>query len=104
MLRSGHSAADTGRLVRALNERHSDSNLDRMRQIFVNVPVIYGFSSKAPLGATAGPLLDRYFQPGSGNDAANAVGSMLSFNRHVFDVIGVSASGFHGVEVGSKYI
>jgi len=36
--------------------------------------------------------------------AANAVGSMLSFNRHVFDVIGVSASGFHGVEVGSKYI
>src|SRR5438874_3634562 len=75
LLRSGHSAADTGRLVRALNERHSDSNLDRMRQIFVNVPVIYGFSSKAPLGATAGPLLDRYFQPGNGNDAANAVGS-----------------------------
>ena len=36
--------------------------------------------------------------------AANAVGSMLSLNGHVFDVIGVSASGFHGVEVGSKYI
>ena len=35
--------------------------------------------------------------------AANAVGSMLSLNGHVFDVIGVSASGFHGVEVGSKY-
>ena len=33
----------------------------------VNVPLIYGFSSKAPLGATAGPLLDRYFQSGANN-------------------------------------
>src|SRR5205807_4032730 len=62
LLRSGHSPADVDRLSRVLNERHSDSNRDRMRQIFVNVPLIYGFSAKAPLGATAGPLLDRYFQ------------------------------------------
>jgi hypothetical protein len=33
-----------------------------MRHIFKDVPVIYGFSSKAPLGRYAGPLLDRYFQ------------------------------------------
>ena len=64
LLRSGHSPADVERLSRVLNERHGDSNRDRMRQIFANVPLIYGFSSKAPLGATAGPLLDRYFQSG----------------------------------------
>jgi len=67
LLRSGHSPADVERLSRVLNERHGDSNRDRMRQIFVNVPLIYGFSSKAPLGATAGPLLDRYFQSGANN-------------------------------------
>src|SRR5437660_7602539 len=67
LLRSGHSPADVERLSRVLNERHNDSNRDRMRQIFVNVPLIYGFSSKAPLGATAGPLLDRYFQSGANN-------------------------------------
>jgi len=35
--------------------------------------------------------------------AANAVGSSLSLNRQVFEVIGVSAPGFYGVEVGSKF-
>jgi hypothetical protein len=39
-----------------------------MRHIFKDVPVIYGFSSKAPLGRTAAPMLDRYFQSGSGGD------------------------------------
>jgi hypothetical protein len=75
LLRSGHSAADVERLSRVLKERHSDSNRDRMRQIFVDVPLIYGFSSKAPLGATAGPLLDRYFQSGPASDSIAYVGS-----------------------------
>jgi len=75
LVRSGYSTADAERLVRALNERHSDSNRDRMRQIFANVPVIYGFSSKAPLGRTAAPLLDRYFQPGANSESAASVGS-----------------------------
>jgi hypothetical protein len=75
LLRSGHSPADVERLSRVLNERHGDSNRDRMRQIFVNVPLIYGFSSKAPLGATAGPLLDRYFQSGPAADSITYVGS-----------------------------
>jgi hypothetical protein len=68
LVRSGHSPADAERLSRVLNERHGESNRDRMRNIFQNVPVIYGFSSKAPLGRTAGPMLDRYFQSGSGSD------------------------------------
>src|SRR5947208_1032621 len=75
LLRSGHSPADVERLSRVLNERHNDSNRDRRRQIFVNVPLIYGFSSKAPLGATAGPLLDRYFQSDPAGDSSAYVGS-----------------------------
>ena len=35
-----------------------------MRRLFANVPVIYGFSSLAPYGRVAGPLLTRYFDSG----------------------------------------
>jgi hypothetical protein len=68
LIRSGHSVADAERLSRVLNERHGESNRDRMRHIFKDVPVIYGFSSKAPLGRTAGPMLDRYFQSGASGE------------------------------------
>src|SRR5690242_11009898 len=50
LLRAGHSAADAEQLAQVLSERHAGSNRERMRQIFKDVPVIYGFSSKAPLG------------------------------------------------------
>src|SRR6202049_178918 len=66
LVRSGHSQVDADRLSRALGERHGESNRDRMRHIFKDVPLIYGFSSKAPLGPTAASMLDRYFQSGSG--------------------------------------
>src|SRR4029079_2688281 len=59
------------RLSRVLSERHGESNRDRMRHIFKDVPVIYGFSSKAPLGGPAGPILERDLQSG----AATEVGS-----------------------------
>ena len=68
LIRSGYSPADAERMSQILSERHGESNRDRMRLIFKDVPVIYGFSSKAPLGATAGPMLDRYFQSGSGGE------------------------------------
>jgi hypothetical protein len=68
LVRSGHSQADAERLSRVLNERHGESNRDRMRHIFKDVPVIYGFSSKAPLGRSAGPMLDRYFQSASSSE------------------------------------
>ena len=54
-----------------LSERHAESNRDRMRQIFKDVPVIYGFSSKAPLGRSAAPVLERYFQSGGGAEIAS---------------------------------
>ena len=66
LVKSGHSQADAERLSRELVERHGESNRDRMRHVFKDVPVIYGFSSKAPLGRTAAPMLDRYFQSASG--------------------------------------
>src|SRR6185437_4756264 len=62
LLRSGHSVADAERVAALLDAQHADSNRDKMRMIFRNVPVIYGFSSKAPLGANAGPILERYFK------------------------------------------
>jgi hypothetical protein len=68
--RAGYSLADADRVTKMLNEQHGDSNRDRMREIFKDVPVIYGFSSKAPLGASAGPVLERYFQGGGASEIA----------------------------------
>ncbi|MBI5259159.1 MAG: hypothetical protein HY855_21825 [Burkholderiales bacterium] len=62
LVRSGHSAVEAQRLAAALSERYGQSNRDRLRHVFKDVPVLYGFASKAPLGRTAGPLLERYFQ------------------------------------------
>ena len=58
LVRAGHSKADAERLARTLDQRHGESSRDRMRRIFMNVPVIYGFSSVAPLGPTAATLAE----------------------------------------------
>ncbi len=71
LVRTGHSPADAENLARLLGERHGESNRDRMRHIFKDVPVIYGFSSKAPLGKTAGPLLERHFLSGGGGEVGS---------------------------------
>jgi hypothetical protein len=76
---SGRSAADAERMAQALAARYGDSSRDRMRQIFPNVPVIYGFSSVAPLGPTAAANLSRYFhsgisEVGSGRPASRLLG------------------------------
>lgn len=62
LLRSGRPLDEATRQSGVLAELHAESNRDRMRHIFKDVPLIYGFSSLAPLGRYAGPLLDRYFQ------------------------------------------
>ena len=61
LVRSGHSAADAAFLAQVLGQQPGERYRDRMRNIFKDVPVVYGFSSKAPLGDVAVPLLDRYF-------------------------------------------
>ena len=65
LIRAGQSKADAERVSRASNERHGESNRDSMRRIFANVPVIYGFSSVAPVGPAAASLLSRYFHAAS---------------------------------------
>ena len=71
LVRAGYSQADAMRLSQVLGERHAESNRDRMRQIFKDVPVIYGFSSKAPLGRAAGPVLEQYLQSGGASEIAS---------------------------------
>jgi hypothetical protein len=69
--RSGHTQADADRLSAMLSERYGQSNRDRLRHVFKDVPVLYGFSSKAPLGRSAGPLLERYFQTAPAGEVAS---------------------------------
>jgi len=64
LVRAGYSKADAGQMTLTLGARHAESNRDRMRNIFKDVPVIYGFSSKAPLGPFAAATLQKYFQSG----------------------------------------
>src|SRR6266478_5464277 len=81
LVRSGYSRADADRLSRALSARHGESSRDRMRLIFKDVPVIYGFSSKAPVGQPAGWMLDRYFQSGAGGEIGSGRASARMLGR-----------------------
>ncbi len=71
LVQSGHAPADVERLSRALSARYADSSRDRMRQIFRDVPAIYGFSSTAPLGPMAATYLDHYFQSSGARDVGS---------------------------------
>jgi hypothetical protein len=71
LLRAGQSSAEAERVSTLLSDRYGQSNRDRLRHIFKDVPVLYGFSSKAPLGRTAGPLLERYFQSAPAGEVAS---------------------------------
>ena len=102
LLRAGYSPADAERVSLALNERYGESNRDRMRQIFPGVPVIYGFSSKAPLGAAAGPMLERYFQSNAGGEIGSGrvspkLLSLFSASSMTF------ASGLNGSEPQAEF-
>ena len=50
---------------------YGESGRDRMRRLFANVPVIYGFSGAAPVGPTAAAILSRYLGAGGGSELAN---------------------------------
>ena len=62
LVQGGLPRAEAERVVRSVNARYGESSRDRMRLVFKDVPVIYGFSSVAPLGPTAAGILNRYFQ------------------------------------------
>jgi hypothetical protein len=71
LVRAGYSPADARKATQALHQIHAESSRDRMRRIFENVPVIYGFSSVAPLGPQSAALLGRYLQPSAIPEIAN---------------------------------
>jgi hypothetical protein len=77
------------------SSKYGESGHDRMRRIFAGVPVIYGFSSHAPVGADAARLLDRYFaaggaaQVGSGHASAKL---LRIFGRSLTAIRGARAS------------
>ncbi|HXF78648.1 MAG TPA: hypothetical protein VN598_07280 [Usitatibacter sp.] len=72
-----------------------ESGRERMRRLFANVPAIYGFSGAAPVGATAGALIGRYFASGGPPIATGRPNGQLlrqfSFN-HMVMVQGVRDS------------
>jgi hypothetical protein len=68
LVRSGQSRSEAARLARALAARHGNGTRDRMRQIFPDVPAIYGFASVAPLGPAAASLLGGYLKAGGTSD------------------------------------
>ena len=83
LIRSGYSPVDAERAARALSARYAGSSRDRMRLIFKDVPVIYGFSAKAPVGPTAASMLSGYLRSGSsevgsGRASARLLGSFSS--------------------------
>ena len=71
LVQGGRTPQDAARSASVLNARHGETNRDRMRRIFAGVPVIYGFSSIAPLGPAAASTMSRYFQSASGSDVGS---------------------------------
>ena len=83
--RDGHSAHEAARLARLLGQQRGESSRDRMRLLFKDVPVIYGFSAVAPLGNVAGPLLNRHFQSAGSSEVGKgraSAGLLRQFSSH----------------------
>ena len=85
LVREGRSPKEAERQWRALNAGHGQSSRDRMRQVFKDVPVIYGFSSVAPLGPVAASTLSSYFRSngareiGTGRASKSLLGHFAPF-------------------------
>jgi hypothetical protein len=67
LVRAGATSEEAEREARRLAERYGESAFGHMRRLFSGVPLIYGFSSKAPYGRVAGPMLERHLQSGLGD-------------------------------------
>ncbi|MCI4431758.1 MAG: hypothetical protein JHC40_21635 [Burkholderiales bacterium] len=81
LVREGHSLTEAKRQLQSLNAVHGESSRERMRQIFNDVAVIYGFSSLAPLGPIAANTLDRYFRAAGAGEIGrgHASGRLLGY-------------------------
>ena len=80
LVKDGDTRAAAEKAARLLSDRYAESNFERMRRVFRNVPLIYGFSSLAPYGRVAGPMLERYFQAAPPGEIGSGIASstMLS--------------------------
>jgi hypothetical protein len=74
-MRSGYGPVEADRLARALGSLHGGSSRDRMRLVVGGVPVIYGFSAKAPVGPVAASMPDGYFRAGGGAEIGSGCAS-----------------------------
>jgi hypothetical protein len=89
LVRDGQSFTDAKRQLQSLRAAHGEASRDRMRQIFKDVPVIYGFSSTAPVGSVAGSSLTRYFRANgdreiaTGRPSARLLDAFASFGMSV---------------------
>jgi hypothetical protein len=98
LVRDGLSAQEAQRQLRALTAAHGESSRDRMRQIFDGVPVIYGFSSTAPLGPVAGATLNRHLRAagvrdiGSGRPSRRLLDAFAPFGLAVTSGAGASGA------------
>lgn len=85
LVRDGLSRQEAEQYLRGLGQRLGESSRDRMRDVFPEVPVIYGFASFAPLGPVAGETLERYFRAsgaqdvGQGRRSARLLGQFSAF-------------------------
>jgi hypothetical protein len=75
LMRSGVGRAEAESFARALSDRYGESSRGLMRRVFPDVPVIYGFSSLAPYGRVAGPMLSRYFEAGAAGEVGRGEAS-----------------------------
>ena len=75
LVRAGATAPQAESTARLWSEREAESSRARMQRLFPGVPVIYGFSSLAPYGRVAGPLLERFFAAGGAEDIGTALPS-----------------------------
>ena len=102
LVRAGHSPGDAARMAASLSQRHGESARDRMRRIFPEVPVIYGFSSLAPYGQVAGPMLRRHFEDGGAGEVGSGEAS-----RRLLRLFGpasmVATEGLRAPEPGADY-
>lgn len=83
--REGRSPEEAARLARLLGQQRGESSRDRMRLVFRDVPVIYGFSSVAPLGPVAGSILNRYFRSAGSSEVGKGRASaalLRQFSSH----------------------
>jgi len=71
LAKSVSSSSYAERMSRASPEPRAESNRDRMRSIFKGVPVIYGFSAKAPVGPTAASMLGQHFRADGAAEVAS---------------------------------